>query len=341
MNSFTRREFLATPCVLAAPLLDAHVAPAAEPDILNSMWPASRVAESLLARESFHPYPRLPERAAWEVLPADARAALIAAGERELQTGWEVLPATLFLEYRRTGNRSHYEAARNRRRKKLQDLVIAECAEGKGRFADEIANGVWLTCEETFWGVPAHLGMQKAGTGLPDVAEPIVDLFAADTSSLLAWTGYLAGDLLGRVSPLLPERIRWEIDRRILTPCFTRDDFGWMGFSDKPMNNWNPWICSNWLTSVLLVERDAQRRLAAVEKILRCLDNFLCGYGDDGGCDEGPGYWGVAAAALFDCLDLLYAATVYSCGKTLMNFGSIVSQLSRIHLARGLPVSSA
>ena len=32
---------------------------------------------------------------------------------------------------------------------------------------------------------------------------------------------------------------------------------------------------------------------------------------------------------------------LYSCGKTLMNLGSMVSQLSRIHLARGLSVSSA
>ncbi len=116
---------------------------------------------------------------------------------------------------------------------------------------DEIANGVWLTCEETFWGVPAHLGMQRAGPGLPDVSEPIVDLFAAETSSLLAWTDYLVGDRLARVSPLLPERIRLEINRRILTPCLVRNDFWWMGLSGLPVNNWNPWICSNWLTSAL------------------------------------------------------------------------------------------
>src|SRR5262249_49380110 len=153
---------------------------------------------------------------------------------------------------------------------------------------DEIVNGIWLTCEETFWGVPAHLGAQKAGTGLPDVAEPIVDLFAAETASLLAWTEYLVGDSLAKVSPLVPERIRLEIDRRVLTPCLVREDFGWMGFSGPPPNNWNPWIASNWLTSALLIEPDEKRRHAHVVKILRCLDNFLSGYAEDGGCDEGP-----------------------------------------------------
>ena len=304
MPQVSRRTFVATSAAFAAPLPTRN--------LLTAAWPQDRVGAALQPRSAFHPFPTAAERAAWESLPEDARAALLDAAERQLKTPWEVLPATVFLEFRRNGNRSRYEAIRDRRRKKLQDLTIAECLEGKGRFADEIVNGVWLTCEETFWGVPAHLGAQKAGTGLPDVTEPIVDLFAAETASLLAWTQYLVGDSLAKVSPLVPERIRLEIDRRVLTPCLARD-FSWMGFSGPPPNNWNPWISSNWLTSALLLERDEKRRQAAVWKILRCLDNFLSGYADDGGCDEGPSYWGRAGASLFDCLDLLDRATGGAC----------------------------
>ena len=308
MPPFTRRAFVAGAAAAATPLAPAAQS-ARKRNLLTSAWSADKLAAVLLPRDRFHPVPAADEREAWDALPADARAALLEAGERHLKTPWDTLPAILFLEYRRNGNRSRFEGVRNRRREKLRELVIAECIEGKGRFADEIANGVWLTCEESFWGVPAHLGAQRAGTGLPDVSEPIVDLFAAETSMLLAWTLYLAGPRLAAVSPLIPERIRLEIDRRILTPCITRDDFGWMGFSGRPVNNWNPWICSNWLTSALLMERDEKRRQASVYKILRCLDNFMNGYADDGGCDEGPGYWGRAGASLFDCLELLYAST--------------------------------
>ncbi len=313
MPPVTRRGFLAASAAFAAPLPAADEQPSKKRNLLAAAWPAERLAAAIVPRARFHPYPAAVDRAPWESLPADARAALLDAAEKQLQSPWEVLPATLFLEFRRNGNRSRFEAVRNRRRNKLQELVIAECLEGKGRFADEIVNGVWLTCEETFWGVPAHLGAQKAGTGLPDATEPIVDLFAAETASLLAWTQYLVGDSLARVSPLVPERIRLEIDRRVLTPCLLRDDFGWMGFSGNPPNNWNPWISSNWLTSALLVEREEKRRQAAVSKILRCLDNFLNGYADDGGCDEGPSYWGRAGASLFDCLDLLHQATGGAC----------------------------
>jgi hypothetical protein len=312
MPPFSRRTFLASSA--AAPLIGAAPSPSAAPEpaprrnLLASAWPAGQLAGALTPRERFHPFPVAADRPAWEALPADARAALLHSGEQQLKTPWEVLPATLFLEYARNGNRSHYEAVRDRRRKKLQDLVMAECVEGQGRFADEIANGVWLICEESFWGVPAHLGAQRAGVGLPDAAEPIVELFSGETASLLAWTAYLVGPRLTAVSKLIPERIRLEIDRRILTPCLTRDDFGWMGFTGKPLNNWTPWICSNWLTAALLQEVDEKRRQSAVAKILRCLDNFLEGYADDGGCDEGPGYWGRAGASLFDCLELLGAA---------------------------------
>jgi hypothetical protein len=95
-----------------------------------------------------------------------------------------------------------------------------------------------------------------------------------------------------------------------LTPCLERDDFGWMGFRDgSPVNNHNPWCNSNWLTVVLLNEQEKEKRIAAVGKVLKSLDVFIAGYPPDGGCDEGPGYWNRAAGSLFDCLDLLYAAT--------------------------------
>ena len=309
MSRFTRRTLLAGAALAGAPLSPAAAQPERKRNLLASTWNPDKIAAALPPRERFHVLPTAAERAPWESLPADARASLVAKGEAQLQAGWDVLPASLFLEYKRNGNRSHFERVRNRRRDKLQQLVIAECIENKGRFVDEIVNGVWLTCEETFWGYPAHLGAQKAGTGLPDVSEPIVDLFAAETSSLMAWTDYLLAPKLAAASKLVPERIRIEIDRRILVPCLTRDDFSWMGFRSRSVNNWNPWICSNWLASALLVESDEKRRQAAVHKIVRCLDNFLNGYYDDGGCDEGPGYWGRAGASLFDCLDLLHRAT--------------------------------
>ena len=265
----------------------------------------------LVAAADFHPYPPLADRAAWDGLPPALRQALIAAGEARLGEPWEILRATVQLGFVRTGNRADFEAPHAERRHRLSALVLAECAENRGRFLDAIADGVWLICEETFWGGAAHLFMQRRGFGLPDVTEPTFDLGAGETAALLAWTHYLIGERLDAVHPMVRERLRVEVGRRVLTPCLERDDFWWMGWhrDNRPVNNWNPWCCSTWLACVLLLESDADRRTRAVHKIMRILDIFIDHQPADGGCDEGPNYWARAAGSLFECLDLLHTAT--------------------------------
>ncbi len=277
--------------------------------LLTAKYPPESLGTLLLPRSEWRPFPNIDDRDAWAALPATVREALAARGEGALESEWSQLLATRYLDYARDGNRSRFQGLAFSRRGKLAGLVIAEGIENQGRYLDEIANGIWLICEESSWCVPAHIGGQRAGTDLPDPTEPIVDLFAAETSALLAWTDYLLGHKLAAVSPLVRPRLRREIQQRILTPCLERDDYWWMGFVPRRVNNWNPWINSNWLTSALLVEGDPERRLAAVAKSMRSIDRFVGPYPRDGGCDEGPGYWGRAGASLLDCLELLPSAS--------------------------------
>ena len=281
---------------------------AQEKKLLSGSNDVERLKHTVLTATAWHPFPKHSEREGWSRISEAVRKGYIAQAEKHLHGSWQIPTATDFLEYTRNGNRSRYEAISFGRREQLATLVLGECMEGKGRFLDDIANGVWTICEETYWGVPAHLGLQKRGPGLPDVSEPTVDLFAAETGMLIAWTYYLVGDELGKISPLVTERMRYEVRRRIISVNLARDDFWWMGFS-RTVNNWNPWICSNWLTAVLVFEDDPDCRAASVHKILRCLDNFLDPYPRDGGCDEGPSYWGRAGGSLFDCLELLQSAS--------------------------------
>ncbi|MEZ4636721.1 MAG: heparinase II/III family protein [Caldilineaceae bacterium] len=281
--------------------------------MLHQRYSLEDLSQLLLPRDRFQPFPTIEDRAAWASLPDAVKAAHVGRGEEFLGFDFPPLPATLFLQYSRMGNRRNYEKPHFIRRGAVEQLVTAECIEDKGRFLDDIVNGVWAICEETYWGVPAHIRVQRAGNTLPDVDEPTVDLFAAETGNLLAWVYYLLGDRLDAVSPLVRRRIESEIDRRILTPLFERDDFHWMGFKlrpgDRRVNNWNPWICSNWLSAALLMENDEDRRRQTVHKIMRALDQFVDPYPEDGGCDEGPSYWGRAGASLYDNLDLFVKAT--------------------------------
>ncbi len=303
-------------------------------NLLSGTYPPEKLKEIILPLQDWHPFPKASQPEAWQNIPEKVRAAHIRRAEKHLNAEWETPKASVFLDFVRSGNRSRYEALYSARRARLAELVIGECIENKGRFLDDILNGIWTICEETYWGVPAHVGAQKRGSGLPDVTEPTVDLFAAETGMLLAWTDYLLGEQLGPISPLVDERISYEIQRRILDVNLARDDFWWMGLRGQTVNNWNPWISSNWLTAALLIEKDPGRRIQTLAKILTCLDQLLNSYPKDGGCDEGPGYWDRAGGSLFDCLELLDSA---SNGRLNVFAHPLVKEIARyiarVHIA--------
>jgi len=280
---------------------------------LSEPYSKEQLGNMLAPRTQWRPFPKASEREKWASIPENIRRTFINLGNDYLDKPVPSLPATLYLEYQRIGNRSNYQDIWYERRKMLHCLVLAECMEGKQRFLDSIANAVWAICEESSWTWPAHVGAQKAGVDLPDTTEPVVALFSAQTANSLAWTDYLLKHELDKVSPQLCKRIEHEIDSQILTPYLERNDFGWMGFNARSdgrgPNNWNPWINSNVLTAALLMEKDPGRRAELAHKVLRCLDNFLAPYPSDGSCDEGPSYWGHAGASLFDNLELLYSTT--------------------------------
>src|SRR5258708_3887046 len=187
--------------------------------LLTGRITEAQLGGMLASADAWHPYPTIRERVQWDATPAPIRASFISAAEKQLGAAWSSLPATVALRFARDGDRSEYDRINTERRQRLTTLVMAEVFENRGRFLDEIANGIWAISEQTFWGSTAHLSLQKAGVGLPDAREPVVDLFAAETAALLAWTDYLLGARLDTVSPRLRERIRYEVDRRVLTPA--------------------------------------------------------------------------------------------------------------------------
>ena len=282
-------------------------------DLLSTTYTETFLESHLVAPGAWHPYPTWSERAAWEAVPGDIRAAIVARAEADQKAGWKELLASTFLDFKRNGTRSRFEADSFGRRAMLQHLILAECLEGKGRFVDEIVNGVWLICEETYWGAPAHLGAQKAGVGLPDVSEPIIELFSAETAQLLAWTNYLLGPQLDRVSPLVNKRIKIEVEHKMLKLARERNDFTWMGLGgqkqDHRLNNWNPWINSNLLVTNLILEDDAQLRIAETVRIARSVDAYWNDYWPDAAEEEGPGYYSRSVLSLFDVIWALESAT--------------------------------
>ncbi|MCL2016820.1 MAG: heparinase II/III-family protein [Defluviitaleaceae bacterium] len=270
--------------------------------------------------DDFSPFPRYADRVAWQNLPQITKDYYLESAKSILgdtQAGsfaWESLPAVRYMDFAKNGNRDKYQDLVFGRRQTLLKLAIAECIIGGGEYLDDIINGIWLICEETSWVIPAH-NHRRGGTipELPDIEQPIyIDLFSAETGACLTWIYYFLGEEIAKQAPLVTRRIELEVKRRILDPYAHRMDFdgnGWLGLThNRPVNNWNPWINSNVLLMFLILG-DESNRVAGVEKSIKSTDRFLASYKADGGCDEGPNYFGVAAASLFDFLEELDIAT--------------------------------
>ncbi|NQX64343.1 heparinase II/III domain-containing protein [Paenibacillus qinlingensis] len=255
-------------------------------------------------------FPALEDREAWANVPEALQQAWVTQAESYLNYEWPSLRATAFMAYFEEGSRKPYDSVEIERRSALCTLLIAECIDGKGRFLREITNLIWLLCEETTWCAPAHHYLSlRPGEILSDVEEPLFDLSAGETAALLAWTSHLLKSPLDEISPFIRERIRVELERRIITPYTDRNDFWWMGFGEREVNNWNPWCNANMLTVLLLQELEPEWKLKLFDKVLRSLDRYIEVQFEDGGCDEGSTYWARAAGMLLVNLELLYRAS--------------------------------
>lgn len=262
------------------------------------------LAENILFPPPF-PYPAFECREAWEALPKDDRDDLLRLAEELHQEPYPMLTASRFLAFTREGSRTAWEAPYFLRRKKLIAAVMHVCITGTLEELDEVVNGLWCILEETDWVISAHNG----GRPLPDDEHPVIDLFSAQTAMILALSIRLIGRQVETVSTLIVPRVVREINRRILMPFMTHDDYGWMGFHGENLCNWTPWIVSNVMMTACAVATDQTALAGLLTRCCSMLDRYLDSMPEDGGCDEGAGYWNMAGGALLDGLLLLERVT--------------------------------
>lgn len=220
--------------------------------------------------------------------------AIRAEARRLLKTEAPALPYSLFKLFKEQGTRLEYERPYFERRRRLNTYALLAWLEpGEEAHARELADIVWLICDEYSWCLPAHIREN----------DPLaVDLFAAETAFALAEIVSLAG-------PLLPEpvavRARREVRRRVLEPYLYGGPWAW----ERSTHNWAA-VCAGSVGAAALHLLDDRDELAAVvDRVLSAMSSFLDGYGDDGVCPEGFGYWTYGFGFFVYFADLLGKAT--------------------------------
>ena len=284
-----------------------------ERNLLQNSVTKEQLKEALVMNGAWVTYPAYSDREGWNSLLNDEdRQTLINTGEKMLDYKWQVIRATDYLEYERSGERNIMQNPYEANRKAINVLMMAELAEGKGRFIDQLINGVFFSCEMTSWVLSAHLPRQSTKRSMPDWREQIIDLGSGNYGSMLAWVYYFFHDTFDKADPVISLRLRHELQERILDPFMENDREWWMAFYWKPgeiINNWNPWCNSNVLQCYLLLEDDRNKLTDAVWRTMQSVDKFINFVKSDGACEEGTSYWGHAAGKMYDYLQILSDGT--------------------------------
>jgi hypothetical protein len=210
---------------------------------------------------------------------------VVAEAERRLGEPIPEQPDDLYLEFSRTGNRTHWQRVAGQRRGRVDAFALAECLENKGRFIPAFEEAVAALCAEPTWVMPAHDG------NLANFEGKAIDIDLGSAS--LAWTLSTADYMLGdRLSPATRRLIRDNVSRRVLAPYRAmvngeRPPNWWM----LTTNNWNAVCLAGVTGSGLALLESREDRAFFVAAAERYSQNFLHGFTADGYCSEGVGYW--------------------------------------------------
>lgn len=250
-------------------------------------------------------FPKAKDREFWN---SKYDQAIVDNAAEHLGYEWPLIRASQHMAFKKEGDRRAQETPYFARRNALTSLFYGEILEYKGRFLQDIVDGIYIICEETAWTLSAHCAIE--GQNIPMGFPKHIELFSAETAAMLASIYYALYDELNEYCPEILIIMKKQIKERILDTYLVRTDYWWFGYnSNRKPNNWNPWVLSNVLATFLLMDTERPILDAALNKLFKEIENYYNAMPNDGGCDEGYVYWLHAGGKLLEFCNHVYVAT--------------------------------
>lgn len=226
-------------------------------------------------------YPRGDQRAFWDMIKNTEAykqdlQEIRQEGERLLSAPNPELTYSLFMLYEQQGSRLEYERVYFERRRRLNTFALLALLEpDRQTYKAALYDMISSICQEMTWCLPAHVHVERL--------EGSIDLFSAET-------GFTLSELLCLFESDLPSVIRNQVlhalSERLFKPFLTHAHH-W----ETAHHNWSA-VCGGAIGAAALLQLNDTELLASVLlKTERCVHFYLKGFGSDGACLEGLGYW--------------------------------------------------
>ena len=188
-----------------------------------------------------------------------------------------------------SGDRGEFERDYFRRRYAFEhSFILSLVYPEEEKYINKLMDIIFAICDEYTWCLPAHQQQNEKNDNSR------VDLFASETALHLSLAYTLLGD---RLDPLILDRIRVEVDRRVVNTYLGCDNYGWW---ETGKSNWTA-VCVGSVGCTLMLMRPELMTDSMITRLTTAMQGYIDGFADDGICTEGCGYWayGVSFFVMF------------------------------------------
>ena len=258
----------------------------------ETIYPSARQIEMLkkvMPTKAYQPAPAGTDRVYWNAIAATP------SGKAYLQEALAMLSKApevpisdeIYKRANKEGNRGIYKPRYYRTMERLEHFILAECLENKGRFVPQIHTYIQAILDMKSWLHPNH---DDAENGVLEGRRVSIDLGARKFGGVLALaSSLLTEELSEAMRNAIKEQLQWRITDNYLQSCKVPDENNhWLNGT----SNWNS-VCTSGAILVTITNSDSsEERVAAIGSAINSMKYYLSGFGADGYCSEGLGYWG-------------------------------------------------
>ncbi len=258
-------------------------------------------------RNFFHP---ISDREYWDAFSEKYLDKIVERYEKITAEPRKELTASLYLDYKRTNNRTRFQNVYERRRDELLFATLIECCRNDGALLDDILDLTWMILEETTWCFPAHnKSVDTISDSLPYYKQWAITICSTRTAVKMAFVYQVMEEKFDEISKMVTMRIREVIQEKVLSEMLNRDDYWYMGFGSRKPNNIGIWNWRNAMIAALIVVDDMDFLRKFIMKAIICMDQYIDNQGKEGGCNEGPSYWFHSHGNVIEALEVMNKAT--------------------------------
>lgn len=258
----------------------------------GGIYPNSQQLEMLksqIPKEAFQPAPPVGDRKYWDKIASSQ------SGKEYLEEALSLLEKEpeipisdeIYKRANKEGNRGIYKPRYYRTMDRLEKFILAECIENQGRFLPQVEVYSKAIMEMKSWLHPNHDDDENSVLEGKRVA---IDLGARKFGLVLALSDALLEDKLSAdLRDEIADQLRWRIIDSYLKSCRGEDNKGnrWI----RTTSNWNSVCTSGTIFTTIVASEHLDERLVAIGCALNSMKYYVSGFGSDGYCSEGTGYW--------------------------------------------------